>query len=187
MSGRLILARMKRERIHVETWIRWRAYVRSSELVWDVRVEEVGREYGEEINRVRYKVKRGNVRSFTLDVKVARRTKNARRRNRAVGDLTETMPVFHVRRNNRCLATDGRYVGVGATVDRWLETEHEGFNWPFELDKMDAVGALVQVLSLTTVDTYKRECYTVNEDVVYFWEYEHVVNVQVEGRNLWGR
>lgn len=132
-------------------------------------------------------LKRGNVRSFILDVKIAGRTKDTGSSNRAVGDLTETMPVFHVGRYDGHLVTLSRYIGVSATVDRRLESEHKGFNRPLELNKMDAVRALVQVLSLTTVNTDKRESNAVNEDVMDFRKYEHVVDVKIKSRDLWRR
>lgn len=47
VARRLILARMKGETVHVKTRIRRSAYIRSTEAVWNVRVEEVSREHRE--------------------------------------------------------------------------------------------------------------------------------------------
>ena len=157
-------------------------------MVWDVGVEELSREFREEIDGVSLELQLGDVRLFILNVEVTGGTSDATLEYAGgVGDLAETMPVFHVVGDRGGLETVGNTSRVDLAVDRRLETEHEGFNRPLKLDKMDAVGALVQVLSLATVDTHQGEGNTVNEDVMDFREYEHVVNVQIESGDLWGR
>lgn len=124
---------------------------------------------------------------LVLNVELAGGTSDIGLRDRAVGDLAVTMPVFHISRDNRGLRAVGGDVGVGTTVDGRLETEHEGLNGPLELNKMDAVRRLVEVLGLATVNTDKGEGNTVNEDVVDLREDEHVVDVEVERRDLRSR
>ena len=130
----------------------------------------------------------GDVGLFVLDVKITRGPGNGGSAYAdIVGDLAESMPVFHVVGHGGCVRTVGSAVRVDFAVDRWLESEHKGFDGPLELNKMDAVRALVQVLGLTTVNTHQGECYTVNKDVMDFWEHKHVVNVQIEGGDLWSQ
>jgi hypothetical protein len=184
MARRLVHTRVECKAVHVEARITRSDYLRAAKLVRNVTVKEFSRELAEEINAMSLEAESRDVTSLILDVKLGRGTDHASSSKRRVGDRTIAPPVLHVRVNNRCLAGKSIIGERSSSVGNHLETELNILNRPLELYKMDAIRALVTVLRLVAMYTYKRESNAIDEDVMYLREEEKVVDVKVERADL---
>lgn len=132
MTRRLVRSGISREVNHVDTRIGWCNNVRSTVLVWNVRVEERSRHFAEEINTVRLNADSGDVSSFRLNNVTSSSTVKSSRGGRCRCDDTETMPILHVSINDRYLRSTRGGVRVGSRVGNWLESNVDGFGRPLE-------------------------------------------------------